>query len=279
MSNIYVSDLDGTLLRNDGAISDFSKENLTRLLNDGIYFTAASARSVVAMQKILKGIPFRLPVIEFNGAFISNLETGRHEIINEIDRHLLPEIFSLIEQYDCLPFISTFNGQDDCLYYERLNNEGMSWYCNDRIRADDRRLRHTSNLKDSFHDNVVCFTVINRKHALAELAAKIDDTFGDKVEIHLSENQYSLGWYWLTVHDSRATKDQAIRILMDNMGLHSSQLTVFGDNSNDIKMFKIADTGVAVANAIEELKKYASLIIGTNEEDSVVRFLMQDQIN
>jgi hydroxymethylpyrimidine pyrophosphatase-like HAD family hydrolase len=59
MSKIYVSDLDGTLLRNDGTISNFSKENLTRLLNDGMYFTAASARSVVAMQKILKGIPFQ----------------------------------------------------------------------------------------------------------------------------------------------------------------------------------------------------------------------------
>jgi Cof subfamily protein (haloacid dehalogenase superfamily) len=276
MSKIYVSDLDGTLLRNDGTISDFSKENLTRLLNDGMYFTAASARSVVAMQKILKGIPFQLPIIEFNGAFISDLETGRHEIINEMDHHLVPEIHFLIKQYNCLPFISTFNGQDDCLYYESLINEGMSWYRNDRTRAGDKRLRQTSKLSDSFLDHIICFTIINRKNALSELAAKINTIFSEKVEVHLFENQYSPGWYWLTIHDRRATKDQAIRILLDKMGLHPSELTVFGDNSNDIKMFKIAGTGVSVANATEELKQYASLVIGTNEEDSVVRYLMRE---
>ena len=40
-------------------------------------------------------------------------------------------------------------------------------------------------------------------------------------------------------------------------------------------MFKIAGTGVAVANATEELKQYATSVIGTNEEDSVVRYLMR----
>lgn len=276
MSRIYVSDLDGTLLRNNGMVSDFSKQNLTRLLKEGMNFTAASARSVVAMQKILKDIPIQFPIIEFNGAFISDLETGRHEIINEMDRYLVPEILTLIKRYKCLPFISTFNGQEDCLYYESLMNEGMSWYRNDRSKASDKRLRQIFSLSDTLQEHVICFTVINRENALTQLAAEIMDTFSDKVEVHLFENQYSPGWYWLTVHDRRATKDQAIRILLDKAGLNPADLTVFGDHSNDIKMFKLAGTGIAVANATDELKQYATSIVGTNEEDSVVRYLMQE---
>jgi hydroxymethylpyrimidine pyrophosphatase-like HAD family hydrolase len=104
---------------------------------------------------------------------------------------------------------------------------------------------------------------------------RIERLFSNQVEVHLSENQYSPGWYWLTVHDYKATKDQAIKTLIREYGYDPNQLTVFGDNVNDIKMFKAAAEAVAVKNATEELKRYATRIIGTNEEDSVVKFIKE----
>ena len=50
---------------------------------------------------------------------------------------------------------------------------------------------------------------------------------------------------------------------------------VFGDSLNDISMFEIADESFAVANARDELKKIATHIIGSNEEDSVVDLLKE----
>jgi len=276
ISKIYVSDLDGTLLRGDAALSDFAKDILNELLDQGLPFTVASARSVAAMQKILHGIRLRLPVIEFNGAFISDLASGRHEVIHELDKDLVPEILRLVRQHRCTPFLSSFNGKEDCLYYESIANEGMRWYFNDRTKAGDKRLRHTVDVSDTFDEHAVCFTIIDRKEALSGLAAELEEVFPGKIEIHLFENDYSPGWYWLTVHDRRATKDQAIRILLDQLGLSGAELTVFGDQSNDIKMFKLAHRAVAVANATDELKRYATRIIGTNEEDSVVRYIMDD---
>ncbi|HEX6972345.1 MAG TPA: HAD family hydrolase, partial [Limnochordia bacterium] len=95
----------------------------------------------------------------------------------------------------------------------------------------------------------------------------------DQVVTHYFENQYSPGWYWLTVHHWRATKDQAIRVLMQKYGLTRSELVVFGDHTNDIKMFQMADRAIAVANATEALKRHATQVIGSNEEDSVVKYL------
>ena len=46
MSSVYISDLNGTLLRNDATLSDFAEENLRDLLAEGLLFTVASARSV-----------------------------------------------------------------------------------------------------------------------------------------------------------------------------------------------------------------------------------------
>jgi len=96
------------------------------------------------------------------------------------------------------------------------------------------------------------------------------------VETHLFENLYSPGWFWLTVHDRRATKDQAIRTLAQRCGLTGSEIVVFGDQSNDLKMFQMADRAVAVSNAAEELKCHASVIIGPNESDSVVKFIQRE---
>ena len=73
-NRIYISDLDGTLLRNDATLSDYSKTKIQQLVRNGVHFSVASARSVVAIQKIFDGVKFHLPVIEFNGAFISDLD-------------------------------------------------------------------------------------------------------------------------------------------------------------------------------------------------------------
>ena len=92
-NKLFISDLDGTLLNDNAMLSNFSLKNLNALIEKGLQFTVASARSVIAMQKILKGLKIKLPVIEFNGAFLSDLRTGKHVIVNEIN----PEI-----KYDLL---------------------------------------------------------------------------------------------------------------------------------------------------------------------------------
>lgn len=77
-AEVYVCDLDGTLLRSDGTLSAFSRQGLNRLLDAGIGLTVASARGTPGMRSLLAGVAIRLPVIELNGAFVSELESGRH---------------------------------------------------------------------------------------------------------------------------------------------------------------------------------------------------------
>jgi hydroxymethylpyrimidine pyrophosphatase-like HAD family hydrolase len=155
----------------------------------------------------------------------------------------------------------------------------MDWYYNTRVRQKDPRLRHIHDLKGAFNDQVVCLTIINRKENLLKLTDRIMKEFSKQVEIHLSENQYSPGWYWLTIHDYKASKDQAIKTLIQEYGYDQNQLTVFGDNVNDIKMLKSASEAVAVRNATDELKRYATRIIGSNEEDSVVKYIKEDNMS
>ena len=278
MNSFYVSDLDGTLLRNDATLSGFSEAALREMLAGGLLFTVASARSVVSMQGILRGLPLRLPVIEFNGAFLSDLASGRHETVNALAPSVAESVYAQVLQHNMVPFVSSFDGAEDRVHYTAATNAGMHWYLEDRRRHRDRRWQGvSSDLAAALREQVVCLTVVAEESPLAELQAAVLSAHGGAVETHLFENQYSPNWYWLTVHDRRATKDQAIRILAQRYGLTGSESVVFGDQSNDLKMFQTADRAVAVSNATEELKRHADVIIGSNESDSVVKFIQLDR--
>ena len=131
-------------------------------------------------------------------------------------------------------------------------------------------------VRQSFHDKVIRLTIIGRGGPLQELEGAIKTRCNGAVETHCFENWYSPGWYWLTVHDEKATKDQAIRIVMREWGLEGSEIVVFGDGDNDIRMLQMADRAIVVSNATDEVKRHATEVIGSNNEDSVAKFIRED---
>ena len=270
---LYISDLDGTLLRNDAMLSGYAKRKLNEMLSQGLHFTVASARNVHSVRALLEGVNMDLPVIGSNGAYISEFKTGSPLMINSIDNDVAKTIFSLIGSHGSVPFVTSHNGKEDCLYFNDITNEGMSWYLNERTAAGDRRLRRTDNVGEKLDERIICLNVINRKEHLEDLFTDITERYTEHVEVNYFENPYSPGWHWMTVYDRRATKEYAIKELMDMLDFPVDELTVFGDSLNDISMFRIANKAVAVANALDEVKSCASEIIGTNEEDGVVDYM------
>ena len=270
---LYVSDLDGTLLRNDTSLSQYSRDTLNALLDQGLLFTVASARSIASMRHVLADLPLRLPVIEFNGAFVSDLASGQHYLVRALHRDILPELWQQIADAGYIPFISTYDGTTDRLYYRDITNDGMAWYLRNRQLHQDPRLCYLTDLQCGLDDQVVCLTVIGPGPELEKLDEAINQRHAKRVQTHCYENQYSPRWYWLTIHDARATKEQGILSIKRMQGLEDCRLVVFGDQVNDLDMFKMADEALAVANAIPALKERATGIIATNEEDGVARYI------
>jgi Cof subfamily protein (haloacid dehalogenase superfamily) len=275
MSCLYVSDLDGTLLGSEGTLSDFGRRQLTELLEAGLPFTVASARSLATIREKLLDLPLTLPVINFNGAFLSDLGSGAHRFINSFDPDLLAEILDFFEGVGILPIFSTFDGERDSLYIERIDNAGLDWYAKERIAARDPRLRPPKPMSEIVREQVVCLTVIEREDRLAPIQEETRSRFDDRIRIYFYENAYSPGWFWMTLHDRRATKRHALEELLISEGMQADRLVVFGDHLNDLEMFELAGTSVAVANAHPVVLEIATHRIGPNTEDSVVRYLME----
>jgi hypothetical protein len=274
-SKLFVSDLDGTLLNGNGQISDRSLSVLTGLIADGLPFTVASARSVVSMREVLRGLPIRLPVIEFNGAFVSDLHTGRHLHSESIGSELAHAIIADGNRHGMTPVVATFDGQADHVYLLPPRNAGVAGYVTGRMAMGDRRLRQVDTLDMAFGEEVVCITYMDKSDALAPLHATLHQRFGDQLRLLTFPEQYFPPWHWLAIYAARATKAHALERLAGDLGIGLHEITVFGDQINDLPMFQESGHAVAVANAVPELMPHADETIGHHEEDSVVEYLQR----
>jgi Cof subfamily protein (haloacid dehalogenase superfamily) len=273
---IYVSDLDGTLLRDDGTLSDFSRRTLKTLLAGGLVFTVASARSINSIRQVLGDLPLSCPLVEMNGAFITDFASGRHEVVNAFAPSLAAELLARGSARGLAPFLSAFDGSRDRLFYTEITNGGLDWYLQDRLRAGDSRLCRLPQAQKALDYQLVCCVFIDRGERLAELAAELRRDLTGRLELYLMENPYSPGWSWLSVYDRAAGKHRALKQLIARLGYGPEQLVAFGDQANDLGLFRLASVGVAVANAAPELKASASRVIGSNQEDSVARYLLSE---
>jgi Cof subfamily protein (haloacid dehalogenase superfamily) len=272
---LFVSDLDGTLLQGDGTLSDYSRKALTDLLEAGVHFTVASARAWGEIVPVLGDLPLTLPVIAINGAYLTDYATGNHLVINHIENDFAAAIYQHILDGQLFPFIVTHNGTEDCLYWQDLKNEQMQWYHDILHVHKDKRIRRTEDLKHALAEKVIAFAVMGPPEHVRALSEMLADEYPGLLENFLFENPYSPGHWWLTIHDERACKSKGIRTLAEMTGHDLKNLTVFGDHINDIKMLQLAGKGVTVDGAEPEVKAIADEIIGSNDDDAVVKYMLQ----
>ena len=91
MNPLYVSDLDGTLLNSSALLSDKSAQILSSLVERGMLFTYATARSYITASRLTKALSVSVPAIVYNGTFIVDSLTGEILIKNtfENDAHAI----------------------------------------------------------------------------------------------------------------------------------------------------------------------------------------------
>jgi Cof subfamily protein (haloacid dehalogenase superfamily) len=276
MARLFVSDLDGTLLDAAARLTDRGRDSLGQLVAAGMHFTIASARSVHSIAPILEGLPLRLPIVEFNGAFLTDLRTRESVICHTLDAEIAAALLEWGREIGVPPLICTYvQGKQRMHRPLELPNAGLASYVEGRLRAGEERFVVTPDLRRALDEPIVAVVLIGPPLPLARLETAILERFPGRTHTLRYENRYSPGWWWLTVQSQAATKEHGLREVAQLCGVALPQVTVFGDEVNDIPMFRVAGTGVAVENAIDELKSIAHEIIGPHHEDSVVEYLLR----
>lgn len=267
MRTLYVSDLDGTLLRSDETISEYTCQVVNMLVKKGMIFSYATARSYHTAQKVTQGLNAQIPIIIYNGTMIKDNQTGKillshffdqgvHELIDDlIVHHIYPIVYSILD------------GEEKFSYVEGKCSQGTMHFI--QSRKGDIRSNPVNHINDLYKGNKFYITCIDDKDKLEPLYHKYKDRFRC-----LFQKDFYSGEQWLEFLPREASKSNAIMKLKDY--LQCDKVIVFGDGKNDIDMFEKADECYAVENAVEELKEIATDVIGHHDEDAVVKWLEEN---
>jgi len=267
MRKLYVSDLDGTLLRSDQATSDYTNQVINTLVDKGMLFSYATARSLITAKKVTMGIQAKIPLIVYNGAFVIDNVTEEILIANYFD----DTVFTLLDDLfnnNIYPIVYSYiKGSEKFSFVPELCTKGMNKFI--ESRNGDVRTNAVSSLAELKLGNVFYITCIDDSEKLKPLYNKYKDTYHCvfQTDIYTKDK-------WLEIMPIEASKSNAIKQLQTMLGCE--KLIAFGDGINDIDMFQIADESYAVANAHEELKKHATAVIASNDEDGVAKWLEEN---
>lgn len=275
MTELYVCDLDGTLLRSDGTLSDFAGEGLNRLLASGVRLTVASARGTPGMRVLLREVDLQLPVIELNGAFVSELDSGHHLIGNVLDATAACAAVEIVLAAGNDPVVSTWDGKRDGVHFGSRTNESTAWYVEEKRRHRDPRLAPSDDLLAIARElpvaQITTFALDDEAIALVD---QLRGALNEEAVVHAAANFYRPGWTEINVQHRAAAKGAAIPALLEASGCVGAEVIACGDHLNDLSMFAVAAHSVAPANAHPEVLGRATEVVGSNDEDSVVRRLL-----
>lgn len=267
---LFVSDLDGTLLNTNREISLYSKNELNKLIDQGVNFTIATARTPATVLEMLEGINLKLPITLMNGVLIYDVNYRKYIDIKEIKKTLVEDVIDIFEKINKQVFIYAIKNNHLFVYHKELINKYEQKYFDERCDKPLKTFVKVDNynavLKESKVINFVIlddFDMVNRVHN------KVKNIEGLIAEYH--KDIYGEGHYFYEVYSAKASKANGIKYLQRYVD--SKEIISFGDNLNDIPMFEISTECYAMGNAVEKLKKIATDTIGDNNSDSVIKFI------
>ena len=244
---MVVTDLDGTLLRDDKTVSAYAEGMIAALRERGVKFVLATARPIRSVRGFL-------PDFGFDGAVYHNgavVEAGGRRLRGfGIENPL--EVVGAILAHE--PGARVAVEADDVLFGNF--DTRTIWRGVDCVRTAD------------FHEigPLVADKIIVGAEAPAEAAA-LERLLPEELYAQISENVIAM------IMNRCATKVNGIRLLAARWGIDLREIAAFGDDYNDVEMLRACGVGVAMANALEEVKAAADAVCRSNEEDGVARWI------
>lgn len=248
MIKMIITDLDNTLLRGDKSISEYTISTLMKYQDKGIKIAFATARSTQASSRFLDQFTPDI-FIGYGGAvsFAGGEMISRFDIPADISSHLINK---------CL--------QEPEISYVHAINESVAY--TNRIDSSDTDSSHYKYVDFSLNNNISYLKislVATTPHIVERIASNYPML--DLLR-YTGENLYRFA-------NRNAVKWNAVKAVAEYFSINTEMVVAFGDDRNDLEMIKNCGVGVAVENAIEEVKSVARYICDINDNDGVAKWL------
>lgn len=271
MQKLFITDLDHTFLHSSQSISQFSKEVWNQKA-DYAMLTVATARSFSKTSSFLKGLKLNYPLTLLDGAMVTTADKKLISL-NTLDKELSNAIIDESKAFGIYPYVialtdhttlnETFEIPPVLNYYQKFLIE--------HHYTNDKRIQHKKKIEGA--KETLKLVYMGEERQLRPLSLHLKKVFGKSIEVKLAPENY-MKCYFLTILHPFSDKAHALEKVHEYLNVQAENTTVFGDSLNDLGMFKLAGTAIAVNNALEEVKEVADIVLDeSNDEDAVAKYL------
>ncbi|MCD6321444.1 MAG: HAD-IIB family hydrolase [Clostridiales bacterium] len=269
---IYVSDLDGTLLNSEGKLNDFTVKNIKMLMDRGLKFTIASARSIFTAINFINELDLSIPIVLRNGAFIYD-PFNRKVLMQKLLSHeqILPILDFFIDE-GLNPIVHHASDEKLFVDYTRIDNYGERHYINSRLEAGDSRFRKVDGYTYDLDSEFISMCVIGENTIQDRVFKKAEKLFPEGYIIHKYVDTYS-NHTWIEINHPEATKENAIAFILEYLG--ETEYTAFGDNINDIGMLESSSIAYMPENSYLAKAGYNYKKTKPIDDDGVIKKILE----
>lgn len=248
---LLLFDLDGTLLRSDKTISANTLLVLEACRKRGLMIGVSTSRSEQNSMTFLSEL---LPDI---------LIASGGAVVKQKDDFIYTAKFSAEETKHMIGTARAVCGDDCEITIDTLENH----YWNYKIDPK----KQDQSWGDSIYTDFVDFSQESLKMCVEifeeDQANLLKNALPDCDCIRFSDG------YWYKFTKKGVTKEKAILEVCAACDIAPENIMAFGDDFADIGMLKLCRTGVAMGNAVQEVKLAADIVIGTNDEEGIAEYL------
>ena len=314
---LYVSDLDGTLLNSDALLNKDVPERLNRLIDKGLCFTVATARTYATVNSIVKDVHLTYPMILMNGVMIYDPVSKSCINAEIIERDSVEYILKGRKKFGVTGFAYALSPEisEETLESEiasnlekNLKSDVTSNLKKNSSTGEENRIQKSGRKMATYYEKIATehmekFYVERRDvyHKPFSKVEKLEDILGEDI-IYFSicyEEEVLRPFYEYLKKDEKLNLNFYKDVYGDGLWyleishknaskyhgvqklramLQPDAITGMGDNLNDIPLFEACDRCCAVGNAHKEVKERADYVLDTNLNAGVVKFLEEEMM-
>ena len=254
---LVATDLDGTLVRDDGSVSPYTAEVLARVEAAGIPVVFVTGRPLRWTEEVFEHVGSHGIAIVSNGALVWDVARHRPRLERPIEPELGVSVCELLRA--AVPGTS--------FAVERVDGIGLEPEFRERYGIPEGSRRGP--VAELFDRPALKLLARHEQLAPQELWDVAEEAVGGRLVITWSSTTALL-----EISAPGVTKASTLALVCAELGVDAADVVAFGDMPNDLPMLAWAGTSYAMANAHPTVLEAAGRIAPANDEDGVARVLV-----
>ncbi|WP_182199941.1 Cof-type HAD-IIB family hydrolase [Paraliobacillus salinarum] len=273
---LIATDLDGTLLNENGEVSERNAQALKTAMTQGVQVVVATGRSYQSANKAIQAVGLNLPIISLNGASMYNV-LGENLKSISLSKHSSRKVVEQCQSNEIYFELYTNKGvlsPDRSQFVEVMVNIMLS--ANPTMSQEEIEKRAELRFQEEDFSVVTDFQSVIDDESIdiykalafsleADILDQIRATFTEKDNIVIT----SSGHDNLEFNHPDAQKGIALSLYAEEKNIDMKDVMAIGDNFNDLSMLEVAGHSVAMGNADQAIKNACKTITAKNSEDGV----------